>query len=256
MACTASRTPHDTSRSGSNNPRLSSLVSFRSSFVFVISLSMDQYRLKPKDLPSWLYRVQYPESQTGRDSEGLFAADMTTAFRGDDPLIRELFKQAVQNHFTWSYRDSSPFISFFSDRRHAINWGRKEPWDSQHTPRLEWALCTIDTCTSQLRGVEIFKVEKLVDVLGVKIPEGARQHQGGAYICLHEIPACAIVQSEPASTIRISTVPTQPPTKADVARPEVLELCMELGVIEQWSGSDRLRYYSAADRRRVRYGET
>ncbi|GAW17507.1 hypothetical protein ANO14919_069650 [Xylariales sp. No.14919] len=87
---------------------------------------MDQYRRRPEELPRNLYRVDYLGSQTTRTDEELKAAD-TTTFYGNSEREQGLFREAVQNHFTWSYRGRSPFVSFFSDWDHAAKWGRKEP---------------------------------------------------------------------------------------------------------------------------------
>ncbi len=76
---------------------------------------MDQYRCRPEELPLKLYRVHYAESQTTRTDEGLKAAN-TTTFYGDSERERGLFKQAVEDHFTWGYRGRSPFVSLFSYR--------------------------------------------------------------------------------------------------------------------------------------------
>ncbi|KAI0415741.1 hypothetical protein F5X98DRAFT_388631 [Xylaria grammica] len=160
---------------------------------------MDQYRCRPEELPRNLYRVQYPESQTTRTDEGLKATN-TTTFYGNSDYELGLFKQAVENHFTWSYRGRSPFISFFSDREHAENWGCTEPWGGSDPHRDQWTLCTIDTCL--LEEIYVFKVSRLVDALGVKIPERAGQHERGSYICLHKVPARAILEEKAGSDVK------------------------------------------------------
>lgn len=159
---------------------------------------MEQYCCRLWDLPSFLYRVQYPESQTCRIERGLEAADTTTSF---GPGGLDEFRQAVQNHFTWRYRGRSPFISLFSDRSHAENWGRSEPWRGLNSRIRDWSLHTIDT--SLLLGeTMVFKLSRLVEDLGVTVPERARQHEHGSYICLHRIPAQAIVQETNGRDIR------------------------------------------------------
>jgi hypothetical protein len=151
---------------------------------------MDQYCCRAWDLPSFLYRVQYPESQTSASlAGGLEAADTTTSF---GPGELDEFRQAVQNHFTWGYRGRSPFISLFSDRNHAENWGRSQPWRGSDSHIQDWSLHAIDT--SLLGETMVFKLSRLVEDLGVTVPERARQHEHGSYICLHRIPAQAIGQ--------------------------------------------------------------
>jgi hypothetical protein len=142
---------------------------------------MNEYRCQPEELPHHLYRVHYPESQTTRAEVGFKATDTTTVYGNHDLC---LFKQAVEDHFTWGYRGRSPFISLFSDRDHAEKWGCAEPWLGSNPHREQWSLFTIDT--SLLKEVYVFKVSWLVDALGVKIPERAVQHERGSYICLHK----------------------------------------------------------------------
>lgn len=166
---------------------------------------MDQYRCPPEELPFELYRIQYPGSRTLRTDEGLVASDTTTSF-GDSELERILFKRAMENHFTWGYRGRSPFISLFSDRDHAESWGCEEPWCGSSPHREEWSLYTIDTCL--LGDIYVFKVSKLVDDLGVRIPERAKQHVGGSYICLHREPARAILEEKAASDVKYCESPS------------------------------------------------
>ncbi|KAI0523901.1 hypothetical protein F5B22DRAFT_422226 [Xylaria bambusicola] len=158
---------------------------------------MDQYRCPPEELPRYLYRVRYPESQTRHTAEGLTAADTTTVY-GDNEHQRGLFRQAVEKHFTSSDRDSSLFISLFSDRDHAENWAYMELWHSRWSEN--WTLCTIDT--SLLNEVYVFKVSTLVDELRVEIPPQAEQHKKGAYICLHRVPQHAILKEEPVQEVK------------------------------------------------------
>ncbi|KAK5635865.1 hypothetical protein RRF57_011577 [Xylaria bambusicola] len=154
---------------------------------------MDQYRCRPEELPRNLYRVQYPKSRTNQSDEGLTAADTTTIY-GDSEHQRGLFRLAVENHFTWSYRGASPFISLFSDREHAVSWACSEPWRGSSPHSEDWTFCTIST--SLLHEVYVFKVSSLVDELRVKIPEKAEQHKKGGYICLHRVPEHAIIEEQ------------------------------------------------------------
>ncbi|KAK4662881.1 hypothetical protein QC763_602375 [Podospora pseudopauciseta] len=142
---------------------------------------MDTYRHPPGDLPR-LY------NKTSR----LKARDTTTQFA----RIRatQLFKDAVADHFDWSSRRPTPFITFFSVEQHAVRWtlclerwGRSEPGED------DWFILTIDTST--LTDVHFFKLSTLVDRfgLGSKIDSKVQEsHKRGAYICLHGIPARAI----------------------------------------------------------------
>lgn len=91
------------------------------------------------------------------------------------------------------------FVSLFSDRIHAENWGCREPWRISNTQSGQWTLCTIDT--SSLEEVYVFKVRRLIDALGVEIPKRAEQHQEGSYICLHKIPVHAMVEERDGGDI-------------------------------------------------------
>ncbi|KAG8526158.1 uncharacterized protein KY384_000151 [Bacidia gigantensis] len=147
---------------------------------------MDQYICS--NPPSELYRIQYSQSHTTFSTEtGFKAKDTTTTFGFTDETK---FTQAIEKHFTWGNRDASPFISLFSNREHAENWGCKEPWNHRGG-KGDWALCTIST--DKLEGMKLFKLSDLVEKLQVEIPERASQHIHGAYICLYGIPASAII---------------------------------------------------------------
>jgi len=106
----------------------------------------------------------------------------------------DLFKRAIVKHFTWSCRDPLPFISLFSDREHAENWGRKEPWGVNESSEGSWALYTIDT--AELINTNFFKLSDLVEKLSLEIPLGARQHIKSAFLYLHHVPAKAIVENK------------------------------------------------------------
>ncbi|KAK4647396.1 uncharacterized protein QC761_0000520 [Podospora bellae-mahoneyi] len=160
---------------------------------------MDQYRCQLWQLPCYLYRVQYPASRTIHDSSGLKAQDTTSVYKkwGSD----DEFTQAIRNQFTWACKDSTPFISFFSDEEHAINWGCKlRKWD-KCSRQDDWTLLTIDT--QSLGSTYVYKLSTLIDYTGVQIPvEAEKSHKRGAYICLHGIPTFAIVYVRNGSDVR------------------------------------------------------
>ena len=143
------------------------------------------------DVPPELYRVDYPGSRTTWTSqEGFKAADTSRAFGGKDLLD---FKRSIEKSFTWSYRDPLPFISLFSDREHAENWGCKEPWLRDDRSEGGWTLYVIDT--TEIRGTtSFFKLSSLVRRLSLEIPRSAQQHIQGAYLCLHRIPPAAVAE--------------------------------------------------------------
>ncbi|KAF1848109.1 uncharacterized protein K460DRAFT_264164, partial [Cucurbitaria berberidis CBS 394.84] len=153
---------------------------------------MDAYVCSKAKVPKRLYRINYPESQTVFSSTtGLSAADTTKIFSAND--LTE-FKQAIRNQFTWDFRGSPPFISLFSDREHAENWGCKEPWCGEGGPVGNRSLHVIDT--TRLEGTSyLFKLNILMEVLHLSIPVCAGEHIRGAYLCLHHIPRTAIVET-------------------------------------------------------------
>lgn len=158
---------------------------------------MDEYICR--NLPSELYRIHYPGSRTAFSTEqGFEASDTTTTF---GPGELNEFKQAIEKHFTWGCRDPLPFISLFSDRSHAKNWGCKEPWRGHGTSEGGWALHTVSTI--HLESKSFFKLSDLVDKLCLEIPEGAKQHIHGAFICLHHIPATAIVEKRSGEEVQL-----------------------------------------------------
>ncbi|KAK0672647.1 hypothetical protein QBC41DRAFT_313085 [Cercophora samala] len=146
------------------------------------------------NLPHELYRVQYPESQTSYTWQGLQAANTITVYKDSDE-DRSQFKHDVKSHFTWHYRGNSPFISLFSDKTYAENWARSEPWRGRNPQAEQWAVLTIDTTTLLKEGINLFKLQTLVDKFDLQIPKAAQTHIRHAYICLHEIPTAAITEA-------------------------------------------------------------
>jgi hypothetical protein len=160
---------------------------------------MDQYVCSRWDLPNELYRVHYAGSRTSFSSQqGFAASDTTKTFRYDE--LNE-FKQAIRKQFTWSCRESPPFVSLFSDKRHAEDWGREEPWRGRQGPDEDWTLYVINTVELP-ETTQVFRLSDLVEKLSLGIPEVAKQHIQGAFLCLHHIPASAIVASKTPSEIK------------------------------------------------------
>lgn len=159
---------------------------------------MDAYVCSKFDIPNELYRVDYPGSQTTFSGTNGFSASNTSKVYGNKALAE--FKQAVVNQFTWGCRDSLPFISLFSDRDHAENWGRKEPWRKHKGPNGDWSLHVIDT-TKLKDAHQLFKLSDLLDKLNLNIPDFASQHIRGAFLCLHRVPIQAIVERRNPSEV-------------------------------------------------------
>lgn len=160
---------------------------------------MDEYVCSRWDLPNELYRVDYAGSRTSFSSQQGFAASDTTKTFCYDELNE--FKQAIRKQFTWSCRESLPFISLFSNKRHAEDWGRKEPWRGGQGQDEGWTLYVINTVKLP-ETTQVFRLNDLVDKLSLGIPEVAKQHIQGAFLCLHHIPASAIVASKTLAEIK------------------------------------------------------
>jgi len=159
--------------------------------ILQLTLMMDKFRVANEHLPSRLYRIKYPGSRTAySDNEGFAAADETKIYKTGE---EDEFKQDVEKQFTWGCRDPSPFISLFSDREHAENWGQKEPWRGKlpSAGSDQWSLCIIDT--KVLGDAYFFRLSEVVEGLNLEIPKKAAQHISGAYLCLHKVPAIAII---------------------------------------------------------------
>lgn len=163
---------------------------------------MERYACRQHDIPRLLYRVHYPGARVDFSPEtGFTARDRTRTFSNGD-LVE--FAQAITHQFTWNHRDPLPFISLFSDLEHAQNWGCKTPWSANGTTRDRWTLYTINTAS--LMGTHtFFKLSDIVRMLGVTIPERARQHIEGAFICLHHIPITAIQESRADTEVEQGT---------------------------------------------------
>jgi hypothetical protein len=150
---------------------------------------MDRLRSAAESLPPKLWRVQYRDCQTNDFPwDGLTAQD-TTTFYSEDEL--ESFRKSVERQFTWGWRDPQPYISLFSDKDHAENWAFKEPWNNGRRTPLDWEVITIDT--KELEGVYVFNLSHLLSQMKLSLPEKAQQHSEGAYLCLHRIPASALL---------------------------------------------------------------
>ena len=178
---------------------------------------MDQLRCSSNSLPRYLYRVQYPGSQTQLAPDGSLEARDLQSFYAEHETA--LFRQSVLNQMTWAWREPQPFITVFSDKKHAENWALKQPWrllDLELDLELDrWELITIES--ECLSDVYVFKLSDLMIRLNFSVPEGARQHVNGAYLCLHRMPASAILECQSDSDIedsacQQSSIVTRPKT--------------------------------------------
>jgi hypothetical protein len=154
---------------------------------------MNEYVYSKCDLPKELYRVHYAGRRTSFSSQqGFAASDTTKTFRYNK--LNE-FKKAIRKQFTWSCRESLPFISLFSKKRHTQDWDCKEPWHRRQGLDEDWTLHVINTVELPEK-TQVFRLCDLVEKLSLGIPEVAKQHIQGAFLYLHHIPVLAIVASK------------------------------------------------------------
>lgn len=145
---------------------------------------MEKYLCDHQNLPAQLYRVQHGDTQVSYSHRGdLEATDTATIISSEELLI-----YFVENSFTWGSRVPNCLINLFSDKRHAENWAKKR----HDRTGAECHIVAIDT--SLLGDTCIYRLEELVERLGIEIPPAAAQHVTGAYMCLHRIPAVATAE--------------------------------------------------------------
>ncbi len=157
---------------------------------------METFNCAPVEFPAKLNRVQYAGCQTTLTSNGLAAKDIDVIYSEDEKV---LFAESIINQMTWKHRGDQPYISCFSDKCHARNWARKQPWQSSELKESSWEILIIDT--SKMPDTRVISLKHVVTNLNLEIPEPATQHVEGAYLCVHKIPVSAIVRRESPETI-------------------------------------------------------
>ena len=163
---------------------------------------MNIFSLYPAEVSGILYRVQYGNSMTTYDNEGLEADDTDTLYDdgGDEQEegnTLQQFGDAVERHLNWDNDYRSIFISLFLQRRHAENWMLER---HDHFGSRNCTLLQIDT--RALHGFFIFRAKEIVDALSLWIPEAAQASVAGEYLIAHYIPRCAIIRSQTVHDIR------------------------------------------------------
>ena len=154
---------------------------------------MDQLRFDLTSLLAELYRVQYPDCRTTNcPATGLHARDTSTFYSENE---KDAFRQSIVNQFTWGWRQPTPYIAVFSDKKHA------EDWALSYSRRVGDLCEVIRIDSRELRDVYIFKLSDLQTRLNFDVPERASQHVEGAFLCLHRIPKGAILGSKTTEEI-------------------------------------------------------
>ncbi|KAK2750644.1 hypothetical protein FQN57_002715 [Myotisia sp. PD_48] len=178
-------------------------------------------------LPPRLYRVDYGESSTIYDAQGLRAG----AFRDEDSnnTFDPPPKDALERHLTWD-PSPSPYISLFSDEKHAENWMLKR------AKRSGGENCRIiEVDVEKLNKKHIFYAYELVHEHSLDVPPEIMPSIRGEYLVLGHIPSSAIIGSRTASEVAkarsITLARFIPHTAEDVASDEVINQLRELGFV-------------------------
>ena len=144
---------------------------------------MDDWSIERGSIPRRLYRVDYESARSEYiPNRGFEAA--TFAFT-NNPAI---FLDSVEDHLNWFSGVWSPYISLFSQKRHAENWARK--WMANNGNRG----CNVFEISGK-------KLERfyLFHPYSMEVRFGAESwvdpHE---YLCLHFIPENAITGYWPA----------------------------------------------------------
>ncbi|KAF2497842.1 hypothetical protein BU16DRAFT_525432 [Lophium mytilinum] len=134
----------------------------------------------PLSIPSYLYRVDYPGSRTLLTPSGFVAANTTITISSTIAL-----RHHASLHFDWRSRASSPFISLFADRAHAVNWAQAI------SVLRENVVCYVtQISTAALGPGPIFRA---ADLLGAAPGGGGCGQHAGEYLVLWQIPIEACV---------------------------------------------------------------
>lgn len=96
------------------------------------------------------------------------------------------------------------FITLFSDKEHAANWGLREPWRCNQQKAEDWSLYTIETFGAPESCI-FFRLSHLTRGLNLDLPKGVKQHIKKAFLCLRQIPREAVAQKMDPQKARLCT---------------------------------------------------
>ncbi|KIM23818.1 hypothetical protein M408DRAFT_249169 [Serendipita vermifera MAFF 305830] len=151
---------------------------------------MESYR--HRELPSTLYRVHHPGAQASySDDYGFNAASNFL------PLYLTGLQDAVGNHLDWEHRRfTSPFISTFDNKQHAVRWAQR--WYENNDDNDEMCyIMEINIEEENEDDVIAFRVTELVNRLGLSIPWLKPSQYRSEYLFYRQIPSKVIVDVEP-----------------------------------------------------------
>jgi hypothetical protein len=130
-------------------------------------IRMDSFNLhdyaRPHDsLPALLWKVTHPKSQhTLNHRTGEMSA------RCDDTISDEAsLKQRVSDHFRWSCREPSCFLSVFTNKEHARNWAKLRLEEPGHEVYITPIITAMLPATAQ-----VFDATSLSERLGISLTD-------------------------------------------------------------------------------------
>lgn len=152
------------------------------------------HSVKLEDLPSSLYRINYPGSCT-HFVNGDFTAGDIESFSVKKSSIP--FGQSVGKHLKWQSPVTSSFISLFDNARHAYNWAHyiyRDDWarnmwksDSGST-----SVCEIYQINPVKIARSLYKVTDLKPIASPYVNKNLVHFDPEEYLVLHRIPNAAI----------------------------------------------------------------
>ncbi|MCJ1470697.1 hypothetical protein MMC07_009344 [Pseudocyphellaria aurata] len=164
---------------------------------------MDYYRIRPEELPSKLYRVDYPDSWVKFiPAIGFQAATLDPNHHSIDSTFEsasdlEAFWQSMRDHLDPTSGVRSPFVALFGDETQAKTWALRREVQHQR-------VCDV----VEISGVALSRLSVPTfhpHTLRFRIPD-LWNTQGSEYLCLHSVPLLAIVGRSSTSNMLIETV--------------------------------------------------
>jgi hypothetical protein len=136
------------------------------------SFDIEHYAHPHDSPPNVLWRVTHYNSQSHRDTvTGELCAASDSVISDEEQL-----KAAAADHFNWSCKKASQFLSAFADELHACNWARQRGESSSiYITRVITARLPPD--------VYCFKASTLCEKLGIE-----HQYPEDEFVFLHRIP--------------------------------------------------------------------
>ena len=153
--------------------------------VLVAVKPMEAWAVEPRYVPRKLYRVDYQGTWSRYIPEHGFEAAIFT--HPSDLSAYPALISSIEDHLNWSSGVLSPFISLFSEKRHAENWA--QIWMNNNPGRA----CLV----FEINGTKLDRVAFLFRPYYMKTRLGAEIDNSWIdpheLLCLHHIPEDAIL---------------------------------------------------------------